>query len=304
MARKRFISSDISTDEELAPIAGINPTAALMWPWFLTAFDDWGRMEGSTTKIKLSVFPAFPFTSEDIDEAIRLFQEAGLVHVYYVDGKRYLAVEPKKFYYYQSYISEKRKADCKSLCPEPVDAPWNQLQQNSKKFLDGLQDSETIALHITSRTLSTPPTPPTAPSGAGGEAAAGDNLPGDNLPSDPMAPVCRFFFNEFTPTGTRTQFEHLEKWVEDGMEPDLLIWAMEQALLEGKRDFSYLQGIIRKRWERGIRTRAEAEADEEARHKARDRPNHGPDLEATKAFINKHFGDFIAAKGATASDTS
>ena len=267
MARKRFVSTDISIDEALASIAAVNPKVALMWPWFLIAFDDWGRVDGSTTKIKLSLFPAFPFTNEDIDEAIRLFNEAGLVHVYYADGKRYLAVEPKKFYYYQSYISEKRKADCKSLCPEPVDAPWNQPQQGSKNILDGLQKSKTIALPITSRTqsLSTTPQPPSTEEGGA--------PPADDLPPDPMEPATKFLLENFIPTATAYQVERLAAWVEqDGMEPALVIWAMEQALLNGERKLNYVEGILRRCKNAGITTRRAAEIAEEERRRSRDRP--------------------------------
>ena len=50
MARKRFITSDMSVDERIADIAVENPVAALMWPWFITGFDDWGRMEAVRSK--------------------------------------------------------------------------------------------------------------------------------------------------------------------------------------------------------------------------------------------------------------
>lgn len=44
MARKRFVTSEISTDRKIAKLAEKNPVAAALWPWFITAFDDWGRM--------------------------------------------------------------------------------------------------------------------------------------------------------------------------------------------------------------------------------------------------------------------
>lgn len=59
MARKRFITSDMSVDERIAEIAAENPVAALMWPWFITGFDDWGRMEAVPGKIKLSISQRF-----------------------------------------------------------------------------------------------------------------------------------------------------------------------------------------------------------------------------------------------------
>lgn len=56
MARKRFVTSDMSIDEKIADIAAENPTAALMWPWFITGFDDWGTLifKWSEVQIPLS----------------------------------------------------------------------------------------------------------------------------------------------------------------------------------------------------------------------------------------------------------
>jgi hypothetical protein len=48
-----------------------------------------------------------------------------MAHVYEVKGKQYLAVDPETFYKYQTYIPVSRKAEDKSKCPIPLDAPWN-----------------------------------------------------------------------------------------------------------------------------------------------------------------------------------
>jgi len=124
MSRKRFVTSEISTDKKVAALAEDNPTAALMWPWFTTAFDDWGRMGADPMEVKLTVFPAFPFTSKDVAEAIRLINYHGLAHYYEVDGKPYLSVNPSTWYKYQTYIKSERKEKQASKYPEPVDAPW------------------------------------------------------------------------------------------------------------------------------------------------------------------------------------
>ncbi len=124
MARKRFITSDMSIYEKIADIAAENPVAALMWPWFITGFDDWGRMEAVPGKIKLSIFPAFPYTTEDIKEAIDLYDKYGIVYKYSVDGKDYIAIDPKKYYKYQTYIRKDKIEKQNSKIPEPKDAPW------------------------------------------------------------------------------------------------------------------------------------------------------------------------------------
>lgn len=135
MARKRYITSAISTDRKLYALAEEDPTAALMWPWFVTAFDDWGRMNADPIEVKLTIFPAFPYTSNDIAEAIKLFDKYGLAHYYVVDGKPYLAVNPQKWWKYQSYIKDERKNGKEtSKHPPPPDPPWE--DKSSAKFAD------------------------------------------------------------------------------------------------------------------------------------------------------------------------
>src|SRR5690554_2580254 len=65
MARKRFVTSEISTDRKIAKLAEKNPTAAALWTWFITGLDDWGRMNADPVEVKLTIFPAFPYTAED-----------------------------------------------------------------------------------------------------------------------------------------------------------------------------------------------------------------------------------------------
>ncbi|WP_079933355.1 DnaD domain-containing protein [Carboxydocella sp. ULO1] len=139
MARKRFITSEMSTDEKLASIAEINPTAALMWPWFITAFDDWGRMSANPVEVKLTLFPAFPFTSREIAQAIQLYDEYGIAHKYEVDGKPYLAINPNVWFKYQTYITADRKKKQASKYPAPPNPPWE------KQIADNQQQSAIVA---------------------------------------------------------------------------------------------------------------------------------------------------------------
>ena len=124
MARKRFVTSEISTDRKIAKLAEKNPTAAALWPWFITGFDDWGRMSADPVEVKLTLFPAFPYTSEDIEEIIKLYHEFGIAYHYEVDGKPYLAVNPDTWLKYQTYIRKDKLEKQNSKIPEPKDAPW------------------------------------------------------------------------------------------------------------------------------------------------------------------------------------
>lgn len=108
-----------------------------------------------------------------------------------------------------------------------------------------------------------PPNPP--PSEEGG-------APADPLSSDPMKPVTQFLVTNLIPTASPYQVDRLAAWVEDdGVEPDLVIWAMEQALLHGQRRLSYVEGILRRCRDQGITTRKAAEYAEAERIEAQAR---------------------------------
>jgi len=154
---KRSVTSEMSSDSKLALIAENNPTAALMWPWFITHLDDWGRFTADPIEIKLRVFPAFPYTHDEIKEAVILYDKYGLAHYYEVDGKSYIAVNPDTFYKYQSYIGEKRKEKDTSKYPPPPNPPWkdkqtsepiSDVQRNTANICEPLKSSDNFLLSL------------------------------------------------------------------------------------------------------------------------------------------------------------
>lgn len=61
------------------------------------------------------------------------------------------------------------------------------------------------------------------------------------------------------------QVERLTAWTDEGMDADLVIWAMEQALAAGRRGrVDYVEAILRRLAEDGVTARAEAEARQRA----------------------------------------
>ncbi len=120
MSRKVYVSSDMGMDEAVFAVAEENPHAALLWPWLLTAFDDWGRGEANTHKLKSRIFPDWPGISRnDLEVAIQLFAKHGLISLYEVDGKRYMAIELNNWKRYQTHIRYDRKGNSRSQIPEP-----------------------------------------------------------------------------------------------------------------------------------------------------------------------------------------
>jgi hypothetical protein len=126
VGRKRFITSDISTDEKLANVADKSEKAALMWPWFVTAFDDWGRMDVSSLRsLRLEIFPAFiKIKIPNIEEALNLYIEQDLIHGYEADGKKYIAVHPRRWLRWQSYLKGTKSKNADSTFPMSSNAPW------------------------------------------------------------------------------------------------------------------------------------------------------------------------------------
>jgi hypothetical protein len=146
MARKRFVTSEISTDRKIAKLAEKNPVAAALWPWFITDLDDWGRMNADPVEVKLTIFPAFPYTSDEIEEFIRLYHEFEIAYFYEVEGKYYLAVNPDTWLKYQTYIRKDKLEKQKSKIPEPKDAPWvakNDTNNDLATFIVAKQQSAT-----------------------------------------------------------------------------------------------------------------------------------------------------------------
>ncbi len=121
MSRKIFITSDMALDDRLMDIAEQDQEAALIWPWFLTLFDDWGRAEAEPRRIKAQVFPSFPsMTAQRIGEITDLYVDVGMIRRYSAKGKTYLCIPPEKWFSYQTHIrGEKRETD-KSRYPAPA----------------------------------------------------------------------------------------------------------------------------------------------------------------------------------------
>ncbi len=125
MGRKVYLTSDVSSDEQLWDIAdaegAAEPLIALLWPWFLPLFDDWGRAKASAKWIKAKAFPGNDLvTIELLEKALTQFAEHGLIQRYEVEGKAYMAVESEKWFRYQTHIrGEKRLKDESPYPPAP-----------------------------------------------------------------------------------------------------------------------------------------------------------------------------------------
>lgn len=141
LARKIYISSDISIDEELDEISETEPLISLLWPWFLTFFDDWGRAKASPREIKNSVFQANDLVSIDVIKKALSLYSVNLIQLYEVGGKWYMCIEPKKWFKYQTHIrKEKRENDCSKI-PAPLNEDDAQTRESTRDIAEISADS-------------------------------------------------------------------------------------------------------------------------------------------------------------------
>ena len=286
MGRKRFITSDMSIDEKIAEIAAENPVAALMWPWFITGFDDWGRMEAVPGKIKLSIFPAFPYTSKDIKEAIDLYDKYGIVHKYEVDGKEYIAIEPEKYYKYQTYIRGDKREKDNSNCPPPPNPPWGNAKDSAEEQTehDRRADARTCTqVSADERNCIPSPSPSPSPSIREREinTRARNNTSHEKSQEENFDDEIAKIYNkayEFGMSGVTPEFlEDAQMRLEEGTEPELIIKALSIGATNAHGNAGakcrYAIRILQNWAAEGIKTLTQWEAKNVPKSKARDKPD-------------------------------
>lgn len=235
MARKVFVSGDMAADERLIDVDETSAKAALLWPWLLTAFDDWGRAEAQPKRLKATTFPMNDLVSaDDIAEAISLYAEHGLVNAYEVNGKPYMAIEPDKWFKYQTHIRKEKREKDDSRHPAPVD----------------LSGESRDCAHMREEARDYTPSPPPSPSSpqvtSGGSAGAGDeesDEPEAAAASEPseaeVAQVHAAYEEHIGGINGPMSYEALMAYLDDGFEPQALTAIFEWAGDRKKR------GLIR-----------------------------------------------------------
>ena len=135
MSRRRYISTDISTDAKIAELAEYGTLPLLLYTWAIPHMDDWGRMTGDARQFKLLVCPALDVSTKEVDEALDQIASVGLWQRYEVDGKKYIAIPKDSWFKHQSYINKsKREDDSGSDFPAPPnDNEYRKTPQNTEE---------------------------------------------------------------------------------------------------------------------------------------------------------------------------
>lgn len=164
MARKVYITDDMGLDDGLVTVADTDTSIAMMWPWFIPAFDDWGRAEANARRLKGKIFPIFDhITVDTVETAILQFAKVGLIALYEVNGCRYMAIPPDKWFHFQSHIrSEKREKDESKYPPIPRDsdknrAPDSDNREPARECAETREDARDSAQNCASVTVTVTP---------------------------------------------------------------------------------------------------------------------------------------------------
>jgi len=137
MARKLYVTDEMGLDDALTDIAQCDLSAALMWPWVIPYLDDWGRGEANPRRIKGKIFPNFSAVSfETVEVMLQLFAQQGLINLYEVAGKRYMAVEHEKWFRFQTHIHASKRTNDGSRYPAPPSNTQNLETQATREVAE------------------------------------------------------------------------------------------------------------------------------------------------------------------------
>lgn len=130
MARRRYVSTDISVDPRVSDLAlEAGPYAALLYTWLIPHADDTRAIPSDPRTIKLQVVPGLDHCDvQTIAEAVDAMLRLGLL----VDDCGVLRF-PESFYKHQSYIKDDRRKSAQNAAI-PRNAPTPAQNAASSSF--------------------------------------------------------------------------------------------------------------------------------------------------------------------------
>lgn len=266
MSRRRYISTDISTDPKVAELAEYGTLPILLYTWAIPHMDDWGRLIGEPRQFKLMVCPGLDITASQVQEALAQIASVGLWLLYEVEGKQYISIASERWFRYQTYINKAKRVDDSGSNIPPPPTNDNERRKTPKK---AVSPSPTPS-------PSPSPTPKDRPvSPARDEAPEEDESVG--LSVSGIDQVNQHYHKHIGMMGP-SQESKLRFWLnEQGMHADVICYAIDEAVNANKRRMSYVEGILRNLFNDGIRTLNDI--------KERDGPQSQAEMEAYIAQI-------------------
>lgn len=121
MARRRYVSTEISTDPRVCTLAEeYGVFAALLYTWMIPHADDAGALSDDARKLRMLVIPGLPQTTADVTAAIYGMIDLGLLEH---DGEAHqLRFPSAAFNRYQSYINKERRTSAQNTAEQRTSA--------------------------------------------------------------------------------------------------------------------------------------------------------------------------------------
>jgi len=107
MARRRYISTEISVDDRVTELAESNLLVPLLYTWMILHAEDDATLRGTPRQIKLKVLPGVPVGSDQIEEALAAMASAGLIE--WDREFEVVGFPPTAFYRYQTYVPKRKR---------------------------------------------------------------------------------------------------------------------------------------------------------------------------------------------------
>ncbi|WP_438498059.1 DnaD domain-containing protein [Paenibacillus sp. IHBB 3054] len=230
MAEKRMLSKVISISEKVNELPDIFDM--LLYTWMIPHADDFGRLAGSPGKIKALVVPMLDKSIKDIRDSLLVLDVQGLILWYEVDGERVIQIQ--QFEKHQQGLHKRTR----SKFPDFPGSSGNVQEIPSELNRTELKGTEEKGTEQEQN--GTEPVIEASPDSAEDEYLFG----GGPLPSVPDA--FRMFENEGFGTISDVIKDQINDFIKD-YSARWLCEAMKKAVLAGKRNLGYVQGIL-KRW--------------------------------------------------------
>jgi hypothetical protein len=232
MARKRNLSTKISTDKDVNKLASeYGPMAALLYTWMIPHAEDDRSITADPEEILLTVIPGFKgtLTSDDIDKYLKGMIHLGLLEDW-GDGNLYFP--DKSFYEHQTYIPESRRNHRK-------------MPQNAAKCHETPQNASSLSL---------------SPS------LIDDD---DDVRAREEGKIFEYYKQNYGLI-VPAQVDLIGSYIDDGLSADLIIKILEGGL--GKNDkWSWVKKVLQNCLEGNVKTVSDYEA-KKVERKSRDHP--------------------------------
>ena len=243
----RIIKESIITSETLAELTG--DEERLFWRLIVLA-DDFGRFHGDQLLLRPMCFPRLidRVSQSEFDTwfARLCSPEIDLIRPYEVDGKRYVQITTWDKH-------QQRRAKKSKFPAPPTNASANQQPLAHVDTCTQMISDDSTCNQMPANVPVFENVFENENDHAGGRETSSSSSDGQALSLQPEPEVIpeREWERLAGRVVTSTQSQEIQQFLADGMEPEVIVWAIETAVAEGKRNWSYARGIIRNLFSEG-----------------------------------------------------